>query len=701
LNDHHFPFAQQMSISEALHKAYAHWAAGQAPQAEALCMRVLQVLPAQADAWHLLGLMAHAYGKLDLAVDFMRKACQAPDASAQYCSNLAEMCRQKGALAEAELAARRAVKADPHYIAAWNNLGIILQESGQFQEALACLQRVAAAQQDNAEVHNNLGNTYKRLGELDAALASYQRALALHPQYAQAYSNLAFLLNDLRRVDEAVAAAQRAIEIDPQLGDAYFNLAQIEMSRLQHAKARQWINALLAFAPHHAGALTARAQLLTAEGLAQEAVDSARQAVSLQPDSANAHLVLGRALQALGQSAQALAAFDQAAALPGTVAEEAMLLKATTLQEAGDKEGAQRAFDEALRRFPGSLRVIASRADSRTFVEGDEDIKAMQAALAQPGKWAPDERMSLHFALGKALLDTGDAGSAFEHLHQGNALKRATFDYDPKRSRAWFEQIAEVFTGALMEQFKSHEPATQRPVFIVGMPRSGTTLVEQILASHPAVHGAGELFALHQAVSAAGEFPQSVRSWQAADLERIGRDYLARTQDLAPQARRLVDKMPSNFAYAGLIALILPGARIIHCRRDPIDTCLSCYTKLFSGDQPFAYQLDELADFHLAYQELMASLRQVLPADRFLEVDYEEVVADLETQARRMVAFIDLEWDEACLHFHQTQRVVRTASVSQVRKPIYRSSTGRWRRYAKHLGPLVAALGGEAAEADA
>jgi len=179
----------------------------------------------------------------------------------------------------------------------------------------------------------------------------------------------------------------------------------------------------------------------------------------------------------------------------------------------------------------------------------------------------------------------------------------------------------------------------------------------------------------------------------ASGIASIGADYLAQITALAPQAQRLVDKMPANFFYAGLIALILPGARIIHCRRDPVDTCLSCYSKNFAGEQLFSYQLDELGRFHRDYQTLMDSLRKILPVDRFIEVDYEAVVDDLEGQARRLIDFVGLAWEPACLAFHQTRRVVRTASVAQVRQPIYATSKGRWRAHAAHLEPLLAALG--------
>ena len=693
MNQQNFPVAEQLSVTEALNRAYAHWNAGQAQQAEILGRRVLEVLPEQPDALHLLGVMAHRYGKLDMAIDFLRRACLTLGVPATYFSNLAEMCRQKGLLAEAEQAGRRAVAQDPALTTAWGNLGIILQESGKLQASLECLEKVVAQQPDSPEAHNNLANTHKRLGNLDLAQAAYRRALALNPQYAEAYSNLAFLLNEQGRFDEATAAGRKAIEINPQLADAYLNLAEIESSRTRHDAALHWLDALMAFAPQHPGGLAARAQILRKQGRNTEALACARAAAAAVPDSASAHFTLGQMLLVQGQHAAALPHFERAASLPGTVAEDALVASASALMESGDKDAAIAAFERVLQVFPGSTKAMAARADTKMYTRDDPDIAAMTAALTQALPLGINEQVSLHFALGKAWLDVGDSAQAFLHMNQGNAIKRATFSYSPAATAAWLSQIGNAFTPDLLRQFAGAGVASELPIFIIGMPRSGTTLVEQILASHPQVFGAGELSALRLTVEENGAFPQSVMQLDAPTLARMGAAYLAQIRPLAPDAQRLVDKMPANFFYAGLIPLMLPGARIIHCRRDPIDTCLSCYSKNFAGEQLFCYALDELGQFHRAYQALMAQLKTVLPADRFIEVDYEAVVDDLEGQARRLIAFADLPWDDACLAFHQTRRVVRTASVAQVRQPVYKTSKGRWRKHAAHLGPLLAALG--------
>ena len=696
MTQNNFPFANQLDISAALNLAQAHWNAGQAHQAEQLCQRVLAAQPNQPDALHLLGVMAHAYGNLDQAVQLLRVACQTPGVPASYFSNLAEMCRQKGLLAEDEQAARQAVSIDGNLLAAWSNLGIILQESGKFEASLQCLERVLAMQQESAGAHNNLANTYKLLGRLTQAQTHYEQAIRLQPDYAEAHSNLAFLLSGQGKFDAAVAAGRQAVELNPQLVDAYLNLAEAETSRLRHGDALRWLDALNVFAPKHAAALTARGQLLKKLERFDDALVCARQAVEAAPQNANAYNTLGQILQALGRHDEALAAFDRAASLPGAVAEEALISRATLFQESGNKEAAVSAFEQALEAFPNSARIMAARAESKTYQANDADIAAMEQGLLQAQQSSLGDRMSLHFALAKAYLDTGNSAQAFVHMDRGNQLKRSTFHYDANATGAWMGSVAERFTPALQARYAGAGVASSLPVFIIGMPRSGTTLVEQILASHPQVHGAGELSILRRLVEAAGAFPEAAGQWPTAELARLGQAYLDHVAPLAKGKARLIDKMPTNFLYAGMLPLMLPGARIIHCRRDPVDTCLSCYSKQFSGDLSFTYDQAELGHFYRAYDRLMAHWRSVLPASSFIEVDYEAVVDDLETQARRLLDFIDLPWDDACLNFHTTRRVVRTASVSQVRQPIYTSSKGRWRKHAAHLQPLLAALGIEA-----
>ena len=312
----------------------------------------------------------------------------------------------------------------------------------------------------------------------------------------------------------------------------------------------------------------------------------------------------------------------------------------------------------------------------------------MEALLEDVENLPVEEQIHLHFALGKALADIREYEQSFRHQLQANALQRQQFTYDEIGAHTKIDRIRSAFTPEVMQSLTGVGDPSSLPVFIVGMPRSGTSLIEQILASHPRVFGAGELDLLGQLVIA-GTSNGITRDW----VQTLGPRYLSGIRALAPPRDRITDKMPSNFLFVGLIHIALPNARIIHARRNPVDTCLSCFSKLFAGEQQFAYDLGELGRYYRAYDRLMAHWRDVLPEGRMLEVDYEEVVADLEVQARRIIGYCGLEWNDACLEFHKTERAVRTASVMQVRQPIYRSSIGRWRPYARMLTPLLDALG--------
>jgi len=361
------------------------------------------------------------------------------------------------------------------------------------------------------------------------------------------------------------------------------------------------------------------------------------------------------------------------------------------LNEVGRADDAMAAYDRALAAFPASAAAWFGRADLKKFTPDDPDLARMELLLASGGIERHGNLAFLRYALAKAWLDAGDIESGFHHLDSGSRMVRATLGWDADAADRQMAATAQIFTPALLAGSRGGIPS-DLPVFVLGMPRSGTTLIEQILASHPSVHGAGELATLGRLANGIG-FPGAVPRLSAEDFTALGRRYLDRVEPLAAGKSRVVDKMPGNFLFAGLIRLILPNARIIHCRRDPVDTCLSCYMKLFSGEQGFTYDLTELGRFHQGYQRLMAHWRDVLPPENFIEVDYESVVEDLEGQARRLIAFCGLDWNPSCLDFHQNTRAVRTASVTQVRQPIYKSSVGRWRRYQDHLGPLLAALG--------
>ena len=516
-------------------------------------------------------------------------------------------------------------------------LGNELFQAGRIQEAADAYQSALEIQPERAATHYNLGNALVRLGQLDDALDAFERAVQLRPHFPRALNSLGNTFQRLGRTDEAIHAYRKALALEPDEADACNNLAN--------------------------------------------------------------------ALKDAGRFEEALALYDRAISAHRPRRDLALANKALLLMETGATAGARNAVREALAVNPDSVPAWHIQALLKTFTADDPDLNALARLLerADELRMSAEERIRLHMALGKAQLDAGDPDRAFACFREGNRLKRATVHYDAVLTGERMAALRNTFTAELLQRFSGSGAGhpSQAPVFVLGMPRSGTSLVEQILASHPDVQGAGELRTLRQLVPGISAldgdpcpplYPALLARYSPMDLTRLGDEYVGRVCDPYPNKQRVVDKMPLNFLYAGLIHLILPNARIIHCRRDPADTCLSCYMRAFTGDVGFAYDLRELGHYYGQYAALMDHWRALLPADRYLEVRYEEVVADLEFAARRMVEFCGLPWNAACLAFHQTDRPVRTASATEVRQPIYRTSVGRWRPYAGHLAELLAAL---------
>jgi tetratricopeptide (TPR) repeat protein len=412
-----------------------------------------------------------------------------------------------------------------------------------------------------------------------------------------------------------------------------------------------------------------------------------RAAISIDAVDLKAHLLLGSILLAQSHSAEAVATFEEAARLaPEDVT--ALTSLAIALAESGQIEDAAAADRAALEVSPGNAAAHQHLAGLKTFARDDQDLAALEGAASQ------DPGPPLLFALAKAYDDVGDSERAFAALREANACKRASFHYDLAADIAFLDGISSTFDQTLFERFPEIGSPSDVPVLIVGMPRSGTTLVEHILASHPAVHGAGELAYLMQAAGAvsllspsAEPFPHGVKTMSADDLDRLGTSYVDRLRGLAPNATKVSDKEPFNFRYLGLVRLLTPNARIIHCRRDPMDTCLSCFKTNFQTVE-FSFDLEELGHYYRAYERLMDHWRRVLPEDWILEVDYETLTDNFDDEVRRIVSHCGLPWNEACLNFHRANRPVRTASFAQVRRPLYRDSIGRWRRYEHQLEAL-------------
>jgi tetratricopeptide (TPR) repeat protein len=466
------------------------------------------------------------------------------------------------------------------------------------------------------------------------------------------------------RIDNAVALYQRALFLRPDSHDTHNNLGVALIAQGKADEAVRHCERALAINPNHVSAHTNLGIALTMQGKIDQATAQHQRALALNPAYAEAHVELGNILKYQGRFDEAAAEYAQAIAIRSDYAEAHFM-----------------------------------RSEIKTFHRGDPDMPALEALAARDD--LPAHRALIaHFTLHKAFEDCGDYPKAFEHLRKGSDLKRGLVQYHETRVSHFFHRLSEVFDRGIFDRLQGEGDPSSLPIFVVGMPRSGSTLIEQILASHPEVYGAGELrdfeLAEHTVFRAGGQpipYPDFVPTLDGAALRRMAQTYLARLPALADGKIRIVDKMPGNFMQVGLIRLVLPNARIIHSMRDPLDTCMSCYSKLFNLGQPFSYDLAELGRYYRLYAGTMAHWRSVLPPGSMLDVSYEDVVDDVEGQARRLIEYCGLPWDDRCVSFHKSGAPVRTASAAQVRQPLFRSSLQRWRKYEAHLGPLLRELG--------
>ncbi|MBV8698398.1 MAG: tetratricopeptide repeat protein, partial [Bradyrhizobium sp.] len=472
------------------------------------------------------------------------------------------------------------------------------------------------------------------------------------------------------------------------LGNLYADLDNVSAAAAHYERAI----ALRATAEAHNNL----ANVLRKRGDIGQAIAHYEQAVRLKPHYAAALRLLGDALLAQNRAEEACARYRQALA---SEPEDAITLNhlAAALLVAGRIEDASRAYEHVIEVAPQNLGIQLNYAAVKPFAKDDPRLVRLEEFASREDALSDDQRIALHFTLGKAYADIKDAERSFRHLALGNALKRRYMGYDERETLAHIGRIRDTFSRDLLDTRSDVGHPSDAPLFVVGMPRSGTSLVEQILASHPRVFGAGELNEFAVATEAiarrnASTFPEMLRKISNDDLHELGKTYVESVSKLIGSHDRIVDKMPSNFLFVGLIRLALPRARIIHVKRDPVDTCLSCFSLLFSEGQAFAYDLAELGRYYRAYDTLMGHWREALPSEAMLEVRYEDLVKDLDGPARRLIAFCGLEWDDRCLSFHETKRPVQTASLVQVRKPIYADSVGRWRFYGERLKPLFDAL---------
>ena len=710
-----------------LDHAFALQAGGRLQEAESACRTALTQTPSDDRALHFLGILAYQQGRLQQAIGWVTQAVAASPEKASYQSDLGELhrlanapdeaarcCRAclaiqpvypeawnnlglalqaLGALEDAEEAFYTALEQAPQFALAWNNLANLLRESGRTGEAIAAFRQALVVEPNLVQAHLNLGQLLLEQQQRDLlaeALGHCRRAVELAPDLAEGYNNLGNVLRAQDQLAEAVACYQKALQLSPGLAMARNNLGQAMQEQGQLDEAEAWYRAAMEGEPNNGRFLSNWASVSADRERFHEALERYRYAVKCDPACTQAHVGLGTMLRRLERWDEAKACLKEALRLePAAVDAHCELALLHT--HFGRLEKAEAAYHMALHHRPQSAVALSGLALLRRGKLPEANRQAIERLLGDP-TLSDQKKSPLHFALAAVLDSRKHYREAATHLVSANrfhlvADQRRARGYDPDAHSKFVDRIAESYTAEHFARVDGWGAVTRRPIFILGMPRSGTTLTEQILASHPDIYGAGELPLIGRALDGLLDcLPQLTEPV----IREESHDILRELACLDTEHARITDKMPDNYLHLGFIATLFPRATIIHCRRDLRDVAVSCWLTSFQSIR-WASDQEHVARRIRDYHRLMAHWRRVLPG-RMVEVDYETTVTDLEGTARRLVEAVGLPWDPACLAFHQNQRPIRTASVTQVRQPIYTRSVGRWRHYREALADVFQAV---------
>jgi len=632
---------------------------GRLPEAAMRSRELCKHHPDDAFVFNIAGVISASSGRLEEALRCYRRAIEIKADYDEAHNNCGNVLNKLGRPAEALASFAEALRLNPNSAEANNNSGDVLHRQGKYDEAAARFSRALEIRPDYAEACNNLGNVLVDLGRPQEALEKFNAALRTNPRFVQANYNLGDTLRSLGRMNEAVHCFEKAIELKSDYAEAYNGLGATLNDQGFHRKAIQAIRKAIQLNPALAGAHNNLGNALSDQGLHDEAIDSYRNALQINPDFAEVHSNLGNSLCEFGR-------YEEAAA----------------------------SYTRALELKPDFAEAHNNLSQLKSYAQNDPQIEVMKKRLTDPGL-SEHELMHLSFAIGKAYEDLGNVDQAFKHIHQANSLRRAAFDYDINEDRKLFSRLKSLFAAKSVEALKqvSSPPlAKPQPIFITGMPRSGTTLTEQILASHSKVFGGGELEALGRILTpvvqesmTTGNAPLDSRK-----LAELRDTYLEELQGLPATEPYITDKMPQNFRWIGFLLKTMPGVKIINVQREPAASCWSMF-KIQFGGHGYTNDMVDLAEYYNLYLDLMDFWRKEYPGQVY-DLDYEALTLNQEQETRKLLEYCGLDWEDQCLEFYKTKRAVRTPSGKQVRQKMYTGSSEAWKKYAKHMQPLLDVL---------
>lgn len=638
---------------------------GMIQQAESLYRDVIKQAPEAWDVRQQLAMLFATTGRADEAAKQFRLIVQANPTHAASHANLATALSESDRLDEAIKEFQRALTLNPNMLAARIAFAETLRRAKRLDEAADSFKAVLDQDKVNHSAFNGLGLVYRDMGDLPRALECFEHAVGLAPKIPDYRINFGITLKRSKLNEFAAEQLHEAVKLKPNWLEAVVLLGESLQEQHRLDEAKECFERAQQIKPGEPELSERIGYLYLEMGDSRLATQLFNEVAVEYPDRYNARLGLGRAYMLGGQTKEAVSILEN-----------------------------------LVKEYPQQSPAYANLAASRKFSPEDAIIGKLQELADQASDDAPSS-IPLSFALGKIFDDCKDWGNAWKYYERGNRLRNASYDYQPQKQEAKYDALISLFTREFVEEHQHLGIQDNMPIFIVGMPRSGTTLTEQIISSHPLVIGAGEVDFWHRAehnvphaLKTRTSYPECMHQMQSEHAQQIVDRYFALLRKIAgPETNpvRITDKMPHNFVQLGLIALLFPNAPIIHCKRDAMDNCLSIYFQSFAGEHPYAYDLNNLGHHYREYERLMAHWHDVLPG-RILDIQYEETIADPEFWSRKLIENVGLEWDDACLAPHKLERTVKTASHWQVRQPIYKTSVARWKHYESYLTPLKEAL---------
>jgi tetratricopeptide (TPR) repeat protein len=688
-----------MSAAQAIQVANQHLNQGNFIEATAILKKILGVESRNASALHLLGVVMYQSGQASEGMRIIKEAIAIDPHQVLFYSNLSEMCRQHKEWQEAKFYGLEALKLQPNFVPALSNLGVVLFDLKEFDESEKIHLKALSIDPKCLQSMNNLGSIERARNHPDQAIDWYRKAIKINPHFLDALNNLSAVLIEEERPDEAIPLLEDLIKKAPNYVEAISNYGLAFLLQDKMDEAYQQLHRSISLKPDHKESLVGLASILKERNLLHEAENLLQDILKKDSQDKNVLVTLASVYIELSKTDEAQEIFE--GILKNDPTHVGALLGLATLKiEMGDLKTAESFIRDALNIKEDNMQARFLLAQVKKVKPEDENLVKLNGFLEGPKTLHSHQRIPLYYALGKSYDDIRDFDKAFDFYARGAALKREKIQYSVEEETSQIDAIIEIVNQDFIEKFSREEMnASTLPIFVLGMPRSGTTLTEQIIASHPKVFGAGELpyfmeVMQEKASEKNGGYPYILKDLTQKDMKAMGNEYIRKLKLKDKDKRFITDKMPANYLNLGLIHLILPHAKIIHVKRNPVDTCISCFTRLFYRHQDATYDLTEVGRHYANYARLMDHWRQVLPKDSFFEVHYEAIVEDVEKEARKLIQYCDLPWDPSCLNFYELKRNVKTASVTQVRQPIYNSSVERWRHYEKNIGPLLKELDG-------